>query len=85
METLEQQFNKAVEDVQSGAATIKPTNANKLALYALFKQVEQGDVIGEKPGMTDFVARAKYSAWEKLKGVGREDAMKRYIEKSRES
>ena len=29
--------------------------------------------------VTDFVNRAKYEAWSKLKGMGADDAMKAYV------
>jgi acyl-CoA-binding protein len=51
----------------------------KLRLYANFKQGQEGDVTGERPGFTDFVGRAKYDAWAKLKGTPQEDAQKAYI------
>jgi acyl-CoA-binding protein len=51
-----------------------------LKIYALFKQGSSGDVTGERPGMTDFVGRAKYDAWEQLKGTSQEEAMQQYID-----
>ena len=41
----------------------------KLEFYALYKQATEGDVSGKRPGMMDFVGRAKFDAWEKLKGM----------------
>ena len=67
----------------AAAAVLKakkdPGNDLKLRLYAHYKQATEGDVSGDKPGFTDFVNRAKYEAWAKLKGMGAEDAMKAYI------
>jgi len=40
-------------------------------------------VSGKKPGMFDFVARAKFEAWEGLKGTSADDAMQSYIDKVR--
>ena len=56
-----------------------PGNEMKLRLYAHFKQSSEGDVAGDKPGFTDFVGRAKYDAWAKLKGTSKDDAMTAYI------
>ncbi|MNT99082.1 Acyl CoA binding protein [compost metagenome] len=50
-----------------------------LQLYSLFKQATAGDVTGERPGMMDFINRAKYDSWEKLKGQSAEEAMQNYI------
>ncbi|MFN5994548.1 MAG: acyl-CoA-binding protein, partial [Betaproteobacteria bacterium] len=60
-------------------AKTDPGNEMKLRLYANFKQGQEGDVTGERPGFTDFVGRAKYDAWAKLKGTPQEDAQKAYI------
>ena len=42
----------------------RPDNDTLLQLYALYKQGSAGDVSGAKPGLFDFVATAKYKAWE---------------------
>jgi len=67
----------------ASAAVLKakkdPGNDLKLKLYAHYKQATEGDVKGDKPGFTDFVNRAKYEAWSKLKGMGTEDAMTAYV------
>jgi acyl-CoA-binding protein len=53
----------------------------KLEFYALYKQATVGDVGGKRPGMMDFVNRAKYDAWAEVKGTSSEDAMQQYIDK----
>lgn len=58
----------------------KPGNADMLKLYALFKQGSLGDASGKRPGMTDFVGRAKFDAWAGVKGMDREDAMRAYVD-----
>ena len=58
----------------------RPDNDMMLQLYALYKQGSVGDVSGDKPGFFDFVAAAKYEAWERFKGVTQEDAKKQYID-----
>ena len=77
MADLKKQFDAAAASVLS--AKKDPGNDLKLKLYAHFKQASEGDVKGDKPGFTDFVNRAKYEAWAKLKGMGADDAMKAYI------
>lgn len=81
MSELKQQFEEAVDFVQSGTGDFKPDNNMKLQFYALYKQATEGDVKGKKPGLTDFVGRAKYSAWEGLKGMSSDQAMETYISK----
>ncbi|MEP7156980.1 MAG: acyl-CoA-binding protein [Betaproteobacteria bacterium] len=77
MSDLKKQFEKATKDVTKAKAD--PGNDMKLRLYAHFKQSTDGDVAGDKPGFTDFVGRAKYDAWAKLKGTSSDDAMTGYI------
>ena len=38
-----------------------------------------GDANGKRPGMLDLVGRAKYDAWERLKGNTADQAMEQYI------
>ena len=41
----------------------------------------EGDVKGERPGMFDMMGRGKYDSWAKLKGMSKDDAMKKYADK----
>jgi diazepam-binding inhibitor (GABA receptor modulating acyl-CoA-binding protein) len=69
------------EDAQQRVKQLKqmPSNDDLLALYALYKQGTNGDVSGSRPGMIDFKGRAKYDAWAKKKGVGKDQAMTDYV------
>ncbi|MCL6264704.1 acyl-CoA-binding protein [Craterilacuibacter sp. RT1T] len=78
MSDLQTLFAQAQQDVTSLAE--RPDNAAMLQLYSLFKQATSGDATGERPGMMDFVARAKFDAWEKFKGLSAEEAMQKYID-----
>ena len=52
-----------------------------LNLYSLYKQATEGDNTTEAPtNIFDFVAKAKHSAWEALKGTTKENAMQQYID-----
>ncbi len=79
---LKARFEEALEAVKKLSS--RPSDDDMLNLYALYKQASVGDVSGDKPGMFDFVARAKYEAWSELAGVNAEDAMNRYIDKVKE-
>ena len=74
-----QAFEQAQKDVKT--LTRRPGNDDLLFLYAHFKQAADGDVSGKRPGMLDMVGRAKYDAWAKLKGTGKDQAMQKYIDK----
>ena len=58
----------------------RPDNATLLKLYALYKQATEGDNETKKPGMMDMVGKAKWSAWDELKGTDPKDAMQQYID-----
>ena len=75
---LEKQFDKAVAD--SKQLPTKPDNATLLQIYALYKQATAGDVEGKRPGMTDFVGRAKFDAWTAQQGKAKDAAMQQYID-----
>ena len=76
---LHQQFEQAVAD--SKELSEKPSNDTLLQLYSLYKQASEGDVNIDAPSNPfDFVAKAKYEAWEALKGKSKDNAMQEYIE-----
>ncbi|WP_374437414.1 acyl-CoA-binding protein [Inhella sp.] len=76
--SLKAKFEKAVAD--SKKLSERPDNATLLQLYALYKQATEGDNETKKPGMMDMVGRAKWGAWDELKGKSPEDAMQEYID-----
>jgi len=76
---MTEDFQAAVAAV--GTLTKDPGPQVKLALYALYKQATEGDVQGKRPGMMDFVGRAKFDAWAALAGTSAEDAAADYIAK----
>jgi acyl-CoA-binding protein len=76
---LQQQFENAV--AESKTLPEKPSNDVILQIYALYKQAVEGDINIEPPTNTfDFVAKAKYSAWEGLKGKSKNESMQDYID-----
>lgn len=78
MSDLTAAFDAAV--AQSKNLSERPDNATLLKIYALFKQATVGDNTEKKPGFSDVVARAKWDAWNALKGTGTDDAKQRYID-----
>lgn len=77
MSDLKAKFEKAVADSKN--LSERPDNATLLKLYALYKQATVGDVEGKRPGFTDMVGRAKWDAWNELKGTAAKDAMQQYV------
>lgn len=76
--SLQDQFTQAQAD--SKQLPERPDNMTLLKMYALFKQASIGDVTGDRPGFTDMIGRAKFDAWEQLKGTSRDDAMQQYVD-----
>lgn len=75
---LLQQFEAAA--AASKTLSQKPDNDTLLQLYSLYKQGTEGDVNTEAPSNPfDFVAKAKYDAWNKLKGTSKEKAQQDYV------
>jgi acyl-CoA-binding protein len=76
---LKEQFEQAAAISKTLAQ--KPDNETLLKLYSLYKQGTEGDVTGEAPtNPFDFVAKAKYNAWNDLKGKSKEAAMQEYVD-----
>ncbi len=76
--SLQDQFDAAVAG--SKQLPERPDNMTLLKLYALFKQGSSGDVEGSRPGFTDMVGRAKWDAWNELKGQSQDEAKQNYID-----
>ena len=74
---LDARFQRAAD--VSRTLPKRPDSETLLKLYALYKQAGAGDTAGERPGLTDPVGRAKFDAWEKLRGVGAEQAKTDYV------
>ncbi len=77
MATLKSKFDTAVTN--SKQLTERPDNATLLKIYALYKQATAGDNTEKKPGLMNMVGRAKWDAWNGLKGTASDDAMKQYV------
>ncbi len=78
MANLKTQFEAAMADSKNLAE--RPDNATLLKIYSLYKQGSTGDNTEKKPGFTDMVGRAKWDAWNGLKGTSTDDAMQQYVE-----
>ena len=74
----EDEFQAAVARSRTDISS-RPSNADLLDMYALYKQATEGDVNGKKPGRFDLKGRAKYDAWSSRKGLSQDDAKKAYV------
>ncbi|CAG4907407.1 acyl-CoA-binding protein homolog isoform X1 [Colias croceus] len=79
--SLQEQFDTAAENIKKLKS--RPSDADLLEIYALFKQGTVGDANpADKPGMLDLKGKAKFQAWSGKKGMSKEDAQKAYIAKA---
>ena len=78
MADLNATFEAAVANSKNLSA--RPDNATLLKIYALYKQATAGDNTEKKPSFSDMVGRAKWDAWEKLKGTGADEAKQQYVD-----
>lgn len=80
MSDLEKKFKKAVWLVRNGPPNPNATNDEKLKFYSYYKQATEGDISTPQPWAVQFEARAKWDAWNSLKGISKEEAMQKYID-----
>lgn len=78
MQELSKEFEEASIRVKSKSSL---TNDQLLKIYSLYKQGTVGDNNSDMPSNPfDFVGKAKYEAWDLLRGTSREEAMRSYID-----
>ena len=78
MADLKKKFEAAAANSKN--LSERPDNNTMLKIYSLYKQATTGDNEDKKPGFTDMVGRAKWDAWNGLKGTSSKDAMQQYID-----
>jgi acyl-CoA-binding protein len=78
MPDLQTDFDTAVDN--SKKLPQRPDNATLLKIYGLYKQATIGDVTEKKPGFGDMIGRAKWDAWNAVKGTPSDEAKRRYVE-----
>ncbi|TFK99430.1 Acbp from Moniliophthora Perniciosa [Pterulicium gracile] len=78
----EAKFQKAVEIVKNlpKDGPVQLSTDVKLVFYKLYKQATEGDVNTARPGMLNFEGKAKWDAWNDVKGTSKEDARAKYVE-----
>jgi diazepam-binding inhibitor (GABA receptor modulating acyl-CoA-binding protein) len=70
-------FEQAAEKIKG--AEIK-NDTDKLDVYKYYKQATVGDVNIPRPGMFSPKDRAKWDAWNSVKGLATADAKAKYVE-----
>ena len=80
MSNLEARFKKAVWLIRNGPPQKDTSNDRKLEFYKLYKQATDGNVTGSQPWAVQIEARAKWNAWNSVKGMSKDEAMHKYID-----
>jgi acyl-CoA-binding protein len=79
MSDLTAAFEQAQSDLRT--LTQRPSNDDLKFIYAHYKQATVGDASGSRPGRLDLLGRAKFDAWNDLRGTSSADAMGAYVAK----
>jgi len=68
-------FQTAAAEIKASAGSgIKMTDDELLQIYSLYKQGTEGDNTTKEPGFLELKNKAKWAAWNKLKGKSKEAA-----------
>ncbi|KAG0231013.1 hypothetical protein BGW41_002347 [Actinomortierella wolfii] len=78
MESPHAQFQQAVKDAEQLADSI--TKEDSVKLYAYYNQATIGNNNYPIPGILDFTGRARWYAWNDLRGMTAEEAEQMYID-----
>ena len=79
--SLDEDFNKCVSYINK-SEKINIDNDTKLFFYGHYKQATIGDCNIDKPtGLFNVTNKLKYEAWNNLKGLSKNEAKKKYVEK----
>ncbi|XP_045045016.2 enoyl-CoA delta isomerase 2 isoform X3 [Desmodus rotundus] len=78
MRSSQEEFENAVNQVE--LLKKDPGSEVKLKLYALYKQATEGPCNMPKPGVFDFINKAKWDAWNALGSLPKETARQSYVD-----
>ena len=74
---MSEKFLKAAEEVKK--LSLRQTKDAQYELYGLYKQVTDGDCTTRKPSVMMHMVQMKWKAWNKLRGLSKEEAEAEYI------
>lgn len=75
---VHKKFLKRIAEIN--ALTFRPSDEELLDLYGAYKQATVGDNVTAEPYSIQFKTHAKWTAWNKFKGMSTTDAEFSYIE-----
>ena len=79
---MDEEFNKIVNIVNNNKNNtgLGITTTNIVDFYKFYKQATIGDCNIPEPSFIYFEAKTKWSAWNSIKGMSKEEAMKKYCD-----
>ena len=72
-------FHKYIKMINESQNKISMSNDDKLDFYKYYKQATIGDCDTNAPSMFNITDNIKWNAWNSVKGLSKEEAMKKYI------
>lgn len=76
---MENDFKLALKYIKYAPKSITLNDLQKLEFYKYYKQATEGDNNEPTPSVFNIREKAKWSAWNSLKGTSKEEAMKQYV------
>ncbi|GMS98428.1 hypothetical protein PENTCL1PPCAC_20603, partial [Pristionchus entomophagus] len=80
--SMEAKFQAAVDIIQKlpKSGPLQTSTDDKLRFYSLFKQATVGAVNIGRPGVFSPIERVKWDAWEAVRDLSNEEAMRQYVD-----
>lgn len=72
-------FEETVEYVRNSTHNPNITDDDRLQFYKYYKQATQGDCNTPMPSILSFSDRAKWQAWNSIKGMSQDEAKAMYV------
>jgi len=79
-ETILENFNFAVSQINAGLNNYNFSNDEKLTLYSFYKQATHGKCDKPEPPIYNIKEKAKWKQWNLLGNMTKNDAMLKYIQ-----
>lgn len=79
MSDLKQIFEAAMTRLRMLGSRYELTQQQALRMHALHLQALHGDAATQRLAFADLDERSRHEAWLRLRGMSRDDAMRRYI------
>lgn len=76
---MENDFKLAIKYIKYAPKSVNLNDMQRLEFYKYYKQATEGDNKEPTPSVFNIRDKAKWNAWNNLKGMSKEDAMSHYV------